>query len=160
MLWEAADRIGGKRLKVILPVLVEAMERKGHLSLAPEVKRRLIAMSASTIDRLLASVRQQAKGKKKRRNAPKKASKQISVRTFFDWAEPVPGEFEIDFVCHCGETMAGVFIHSLVVTDVCSGWTEGVPLLARDQSLTVEGLNAIFNSGDQYKFRQRQRLYQ
>ena len=29
--WEAADRICGKRLKVVLPNLVEAMERHGHL---------------------------------------------------------------------------------------------------------------------------------
>ena len=33
VLWEAADRICGKRLKTILPPLVEAMERHGHLQL-------------------------------------------------------------------------------------------------------------------------------
>ena len=30
-----------------------------------------------------------------------------------------------------------------MVTDVCSGWTEAIPLLAREQSLVVEGLEAI-----------------
>jgi hypothetical protein len=143
ILWEAADRICSKRLKSILPVLVETLERKGHLNLAPEVKSRLLSMSASTIDRLLASVRRQAKGKKKKRNAPKKASKQIPVRTFSDWIEPVPGELEIDFVAHCGGTMSGIFIHSLVATDVFSGWTEEIPLLAREQSLAAEGLDVI-----------------
>jgi hypothetical protein len=39
--------------------------------------------------------------------------------------------------------MAGTFIHSLVATDISSGWTEAVPLLAREQSLVVEGLNVI-----------------
>ena len=39
--------------------------------------------------------------------------------------------------------VSGAFIYSLVVTDVCSGWTEAVPLLAREQSLVVEGLEAI-----------------
>ena len=39
--------------------------------------------------------------------------------------------------------MSGAFIHSLVVTDVSSGWPEAVPLLAREQSLVVEGLEAI-----------------
>ncbi|MBK9316415.1 MAG: hypothetical protein IPM55_19555 [Acidobacteria bacterium] len=33
VLWEAADRICGKRLKALLPTLVEAMERYGHLHL-------------------------------------------------------------------------------------------------------------------------------
>ena len=39
--------------------------------------------------------------------------------------------------------MAGELIHSFVATDVCSGWTESVPLLAREQSLVVEGLEVI-----------------
>ena len=35
VLWEAADRICGKRLKALIPMLVDAMERHGHLDLAP-----------------------------------------------------------------------------------------------------------------------------
>lgn len=31
ILWEAADRVCGKRLKAAMPPLVEAMERHGHL---------------------------------------------------------------------------------------------------------------------------------
>ena len=38
--------------------------------------------------------------------------------------------------------MWGSFIYSLVATDVCTGWTEAVPLLAREQNL-VGGLEAI-----------------
>ena len=34
-------------------------------------------------------------------------------------------------------------IHSLVATDICTGWTEAVPMLAREQSLVVAGLEAI-----------------
>jgi len=40
--------------------------------------------------------------------------------------------------------MTGSFIHTLVPTDVTSGWTEFIPLLVREQSLVVEGLDAIF----------------
>ena len=36
VIWEAADRICGKRLKAALPNLVEAMERHGHLDLDPQ----------------------------------------------------------------------------------------------------------------------------
>jgi hypothetical protein len=35
VIWEASDRICGKRLRPLVPVLVEAMERHGHLRLAP-----------------------------------------------------------------------------------------------------------------------------
>ena len=56
ILWEAADRICGKRLKVILPSLIDAMERHGHLNLNPDVRKQLLKVSAATIDRLLCSV--------------------------------------------------------------------------------------------------------
>jgi hypothetical protein len=143
VLWEASDRICGKRLKAVLPIFIETMERNGHLDLDPEVRSRLLQMSASTIDRLLKQIREQAKGRRRKRNAPKKASKQIPVRTFSEWQEPLPGELEIDFVVHCGDSTAGVCIHSLVATDVCSGWTEAVPLIAREQSLVAEALEVI-----------------
>ena len=43
VVWEAADRICGKRLKAALPHLVESMERHGHLDLDPRVRQRLLA---------------------------------------------------------------------------------------------------------------------
>ena len=140
--WEAADRICGKRLKAVLPNLVEAMERHGHLKLNPEVRQRLLAASASTIDRLLQPVRKKARPRKKRHTEPK-VRNQIPVRTFGDWDVPPPGFLEIDFVVHCGGSMAGSFIHTLAATDICSGWIECIPLLAREQALVVEGLKAI-----------------
>ncbi len=57
IVWETADRICGKRLKAILPSFVESMERHVHLRLDEEVRRRLLTVSASAIDRLLAPVR-------------------------------------------------------------------------------------------------------
>jgi hypothetical protein len=51
VLWEASDRVCGKRLKAIIPMLIEAMVRHGHLALAPEVRSALMKMSAATIDR-------------------------------------------------------------------------------------------------------------
>ena len=140
VIWEAADRICGKRLKAALPNLVESMERHGHLD--PQVRRRLPAASASTLDRLLKPIRATAGSRRKRRKRPSMGG-QVPVRTFADWNKPPPGFLEIDFVAHCGGPLSGSFIHSLVATDVCTGWTGAVPLLAREQSLVVEGLEAI-----------------
>ena len=52
VLWEAADRICGKRLQVLIPMLVDAMERHGHLDLDPVVKSKLAQISAATIERM------------------------------------------------------------------------------------------------------------
>lgn len=68
VLWEALDRICGKRLKTLIPILVEAMERHGHLHLTAEIRTRLLAMSAATIDRTLREVRDIAGGPRRRRS--------------------------------------------------------------------------------------------
>ena len=39
VLWEAADRICGKRLKAVLPGLLSALERHGRLQLDPIVRQ-------------------------------------------------------------------------------------------------------------------------
>ena len=82
--------------------------------------------------------------RKRRRNLS--AGRNIPVRTFTDWNRPPPGFLEIDLVAHCGDNMGGSFIYSLVATDVCTGWTEAVPLLAREQSLVVTGWRPSPNS--------------
>jgi hypothetical protein len=142
VLWEAADRICGKRLKAILPGLIAAMEQHGHLALDVKVRQLLLAASPATIDRLLAPIRGTA-GRRRKRRINTKSSREIPVRTFADWKEPAPGFLEVDFVAHGGDSMQGTFLWSLVATDVCSGWTEAVPLVAREQSLVVEGLEVI-----------------
>src|SRR5512135_3922411 len=57
ILWEAADRICGKRLKAVLPDLIAAMERHGHLALDPLIRQHLLTISPATIDRLLRPIR-------------------------------------------------------------------------------------------------------
>ena len=60
IVWEAADRICGKRLRQVIAGLVDAMERHGHLRLDSAVRESLLSMSAATMDRLLTTVRSTA----------------------------------------------------------------------------------------------------
>ncbi|RWF23860.1 MAG: transposase, partial [Mesorhizobium sp.] len=134
VLWEASDRICGKRLKALVPILVEAMERQRHLQLAPEIRTRLLAMSAAAIDRALRAIRETAGGKKRRRSAASSALRRsIPIRTFSDWQDPPPGFVEADLVAHSGPVTSGSFVQTLVLTDVASGWTKCAPLLVREQ---------------------------
>jgi len=144
MVWEAADRVCGKRLKALLPTLIGAMERHGRVRFEPEVRAPLLQMSAASIDRLLQEVREQAGGQRKRRPGVGSAIRRaVRVRTFSDWNDPPPGFFETDMVEHCGgPKYDGNFVHTLTLTDIATGWTECFALLVREQSLVVEGFAA------------------
>jgi hypothetical protein len=107
MLWEAADRVCGKRLKPLLPTLVAALERHGQLTLDPVVRERLLTASAATIDRLLATRRATAGGRRRRPRARSTASRGLPIRGFGGWNQPEPGFLEIDFVAHRGDHIAG-----------------------------------------------------
>jgi hypothetical protein len=144
LLWEAADRICGKRLKALLPVLIESMERHGHLRLDPVVRSAVLDVSAATIDRLLRPVREASGRERRRRWGTGTAVRQsVPVRTFADWGEPPPGYCEADLVEHCGGAHAGAFVHSLTLTDIHSGWTECAALVVREQTLVVEAISMI-----------------
>ena len=145
LLWEAADRICGKRLKALLPVLIESMERHGHLRLDPVVRSALLDVSAATIDRLLRPIRETSGRGRRRRWGMGSAIKQsVPVRTFADWGDPPPGYCEADLVEHCGGVKhEGNFVHTLTLTDIHSGWTECAALVVREQTLVVEGISMI-----------------
>ena len=90
ILWEAADRVCGKRLKALIPTLVDAMERHGHLDLDPVIRTKVLQVSAATIDRALAPARQHIDGQRKRRTGVGAAIRRsIPVRTFADWRDPL-----------------------------------------------------------------------
>ena len=101
VLWEAADRVCGKRLKALIPMLVDAMERHGHLDLDAVIKTKVLQASAATIDRVLAAARAHIDGQRKRRKGAGAAIRRsVPVRTFADWLDPSPGFFEINMVEH------------------------------------------------------------
>jgi len=144
VIWEASDRICGKRLRPLVPVLVEAMERHGHLRLAPELRISLLAMSAATIDRALRAVRQQSGRSTRRKALPSAAIRRaVPVRTFEGWDDPPPGFVEADLVSHSGPVAKGSFVQTLVLTDIATGWTECAPLLVREQRLLTEVLGEL-----------------
>ena len=144
VLWEAADRICGKRLKAAIPALIESMERHGHLQLPTGVRDHLLHMSAATMDRLLAEPGERVTGTRRPKGVGATLLRRsIPIRTFGDWKDPQPGYMEADLVAHCAGSMAGSVVHTLVLTDVATGWTECVPLVARDQALIIAALEQI-----------------
>lgn len=122
-IWFAAEQPCGKRLAAALPIWLPHYERR-YGRLASSLRRRLLAVSAATIDRLLAPCRASAGGRGRCGTRPGTLLRsQIPVRTEH-WDVDGPGFIEADTVAHCGESMAGEFCWSLTLTDVHTQWTE------------------------------------
>jgi hypothetical protein len=141
-LWEASDRVCGKRLVAMIPILVPALERHGRLRFSEGERAQLLAVSAATVDRMLCDLKVAAAGGRRRRAGFYSAiRREVPIRTFNDWKDPAPGFCEVDMVAHGGTSVAGSFIQALTMVDVATGWTECLPLVNRDGSLVVEAIN-------------------
>jgi hypothetical protein len=87
---EASDRVCGKRLQPLLPMLLGAMERHGHVQLDAEVRRQLLSMSAATLDRALRAVKTAGRRNRRHTVAATALRRSVPIRTFGDWGDPPP----------------------------------------------------------------------
>lgn len=123
--WMILDYICGKRLAAIMPEVLVRLEYCGELKIEPEVRTKLLRISAASIDRLLRAERQKHELRGRARTKPGTLlKKQIPLRTFSEWNEQRPGFVEIDLVGHDGGLLQGEHLYTLDMTDVYSGWTE------------------------------------
>lgn len=137
--WQIANRICGQRLVPLLAELIPALEKFGHLELEPEVRKKVLALSPATADRLLREIKKKEGRRKGTTRRGKLLKSQIPLRTFAEWEEVKPGFLEADLVAHCGESMGGQFLNTLTLVDVASGWTECLAVLCKEQNLVLEG---------------------
>ena len=98
------------------------MEEHGEIELDTRTKQKLLKISASTIDRVLAPERKRLFSRSKSRTKPGTLLKhKIPIKTFSQWDDQRPGFVEIDLGGHDGGNVSGDYIQTLDVTDVCHG---------------------------------------
>ena len=117
------------------------MERHGHLSLSDKTRAPLLELSAATADRIFRQFRVDHRPHGKTTTKSGELLKhRVPIRTFADWADTRPGFMEADLVAHCGGNSEGPFLHTLVLTDVATGWTECLALLRRTEADILQAL--------------------
>jgi hypothetical protein len=122
-IWLAAEQMCSKRLKAALPLWLPFYEQE-HGPLAEPVRKKLLQISAASIDRLLKKERARYGGKGLCGTRPGGLLKhQIPIRTDNDDVDR-PGFLEADTVAHCGNSLSGDFIWSITFTDIFCQWTE------------------------------------
>lgn len=115
-LWSFMNQMCSKKMVVAFGDWLPFYECKD------EVKRLLLEMSASTVDRLL-RVHRSPLQRGLSATRPSLIKNRIPLK-LLDGEVLMPGYMEADTVAHCGNSLAGEFGNSLTITDLYSGWTE------------------------------------
>jgi hypothetical protein len=141
-IWLAANLPCSKRLKAVLPLWL-AGYAKQYGALTEEVVKTILAISPSSIDRLLKPVRVKYKGRGKSTTKPGTLlRKHIPVKTN-QWDEFRPGFLEADTVAHCGTSMAGMFVFTIDCVDIATGWTEQRAVWGKGETAVVQQIKDI-----------------
>lgn len=132
---------GPRKLVGGLARAIESLERHGELTLCPEVRENLPAMSSSTVGRIIV----------RRRHGPRPAARRplnrrqavMPVRTWDTWNGARPGDLQVDLASHSGPSARGGCLYTLVACDVCTGWIEVEVLPGRMWEHIWHGLSKI-----------------
>lgn len=96
---------------------------KHYGSFSPELREKLLTISAATMKRYFQRMREQA-GKGLSTTRPGSILRtEIPILTESQWDATVPGKMATDTVAHCGTTTEGQFVYSLDMVDPVTHWT-------------------------------------
>jgi hypothetical protein len=124
--------------------MVRVLRKNGESHITVEVETQLGKISPSTIDRLLRPFRQPGRRRSFSTTRPGNLLKNsIPIRTFTDWEENRPGYLEVDTVAHCGESVEGFYLSTLMAVDVASGWAEGSGVWGKGQERVGSAIHGI-----------------
>ena len=139
--WEAAGYPWSVRLQALLPLWLPWIRSRYHLT--ADQATQLLAISPRQIDRRLQHVKRQVAKRIYGRTKPGTLLKhQIPIRTEH-WDVQGPGWVEIDLVSHSGNSADGLFIYSLNLTDIYSGWVETIAVLGKGHRGVLAALESL-----------------
>jgi len=139
-IWQATDYACGRRLVAMLPEWVPAYEQYER-KLPLEVRDKLLAASARTLDRLLEPLRGQGAGRSLTRPGTL-LRHQIPIRGSV-WEDGKAGWLEVDTVALCGGSVAGEFVWMVDGVDYATTWVEVRAMWGRGQVGTLAALRDV-----------------
>jgi hypothetical protein len=142
---DALDWIGAERLQAALVATAQHLEHFGHLTLPPELLTQLQAISVGTVRRMLQRIGRPANAppQVRRGRRPDSLVQALVPVGVIPWDEPEPGHFEADLVLHCAPDKEGLFVCSLQLVDVLTGWSERFAILGHDFDQMWQALQAF-----------------
>ena len=140
-IWVATRYLSGKLLKRSIKFYTTTYEMHCGV-LAADVAEKLRRISPATIDRiLLPTKRRLGKGKSTTSSDPH--FRDMITISLAQWEQREPGHLEGDLVAHCGNTTGGVYVNTLTVTDIATGWVENRAIWGKTAEAVIEALKDI-----------------
>lgn len=137
-MWPVMGFMCGKRMKPAIKNWIL------FFNFSDEVNKKLLKMSAATIDRILRPAKVLLRRKNNTSTVPVKyhIKQKIPLRDKSIKVDKI-GLIETDTVVHCGDYIWGTFAHTSTVTDLYSGWTEARATLGKNAELVVRALEEL-----------------
>lgn len=133
VVWEASGYICAERLRPVLPEMVRLLRLHHRFKLDAETEQLLATVSVSTLRRTLATMRDNTGWGKPRMRPPTRLRGRVPIVLQNMKPFEVPGHLQIDLVSHSGRWATGEWLWTLCGTDLCTGWTELVPVVGKGQ---------------------------
>jgi len=124
-IWEWFDQMCGKRLVALLPDILPVLVQQDRVTEGDDVYRKLIHISAATIDRILKPERAKRRLTGTTHTKPSSILKsQIPIIISSELNVTEPGHYQLDLVGHDGGNPNGHFSFTLNAVELSSGWVE------------------------------------
>lgn len=137
-LWIDMNQVTEELMHAMIP---SWLEKNKDPRITDEVRKKMMAVSASTIERLIRSYKKANRKKifcATQRSRAKNLLMRIPVRPQ-NFVAPCAGYVEGDTVAHCGNSLEGRFGWTLNVVDHKTHWTEQVAFISKTGENVVEG---------------------
>jgi len=142
-LWQSVDEICAERFHPFIPELLKQLEACGEIDVSDDTKNKLLRISLGLVKKILSKTKHRSLIRIGGTTKPGTLLKrQIAIR-YGRWDETAPGWCETDTVAHCGDTVAGEYISSLDVVDICSSWSEQCAIVNKGEAAVTKAMDDI-----------------
>lgn len=143
-IWLAASQPCSKLMHPVLKSYVASYE-KLHGVFPAHVRQQVLAVSPSSIDRLLSPTRLSGIRRRCSPMGVAAVKREVPIRAG-EWNVTEPGWIEADTVSHGGGTTEGSYVWSLTMTDILTQWTEIRVMWCRGSEATFERIREVENA--------------
>lgn len=122
-----------ERLQPVLATTAAYLANHGELVLSPGLVDQLSQISVSTVGRMVQRMRRNGDRPRLPRGRPphpNSLTRHVPAGRM-SRHQPQPGHFEADLVHQAGVSATGLYVHTLQLVDIASGWSERVAILGR-----------------------------